>query len=166
MRALLRLYPRAWRERYGEEFLEVLARERLGPRLVLDVLAGALDARLNRRRLVGSTGAAAVEGGVAMVGGLTFHCRARQRQSRAEMLLSSLVLAALILGLTAAYVVAKREFGPLLWVEALGFAALPLSLAVWSAQIQWRGTSWTARGLLLGLVVGLAFLGAWLDRLF
>ena len=41
---LLRLYPRAWRERYGDEFIAVLEREGTGPRVVLNVLAGAFDA--------------------------------------------------------------------------------------------------------------------------
>lgn len=47
MNWLLRLYPALWRERYGEEFGSVLASQRASPGLVLDVLAGALDARLH-----------------------------------------------------------------------------------------------------------------------
>lgn len=41
------LYPRAWRERYGDELLEVLEQERLGLRTRLDLVRGALDARLH-----------------------------------------------------------------------------------------------------------------------
>lgn len=45
-RWLVRLYPRAWRQRYGEEF-EVLLEECLhSPIDVLDILLGALDAHL------------------------------------------------------------------------------------------------------------------------
>lgn len=47
MNWMLRLYPASWRERYGEEFGAVLASQRASPGLVLDVLAGALDARLH-----------------------------------------------------------------------------------------------------------------------
>jgi hypothetical protein len=43
---LLRLYPRAWRARYGEEFAALLAETRLSPFVVCDVLLGALDAHL------------------------------------------------------------------------------------------------------------------------
>jgi hypothetical protein len=43
---LLRLYPRAWRARYGEEFAALLAESRLSPFVVCDVLLGALDAHL------------------------------------------------------------------------------------------------------------------------
>ena len=41
---LLRLYPRRWRERYGDEFVALLEKEGTGPRVVLSVMAGAFDA--------------------------------------------------------------------------------------------------------------------------
>jgi hypothetical protein len=47
MNWMLRLYPAPWRERYGEEFSAVLASQRTSPGMVLDVLAGAIDARLH-----------------------------------------------------------------------------------------------------------------------
>jgi hypothetical protein len=44
---LLRLYPRAWRDRYEAEVLAVLEQAHLGPRARLDLARGALDARLH-----------------------------------------------------------------------------------------------------------------------
>jgi hypothetical protein len=44
---LLRLYPAAWRARYGEEFAELLASRPPALRDRLDIIAGALDARLH-----------------------------------------------------------------------------------------------------------------------
>ena len=46
MRWLLRLYPAAWRERYGEEFGAVLASQRASVGLVVDVIGGTIDAHL------------------------------------------------------------------------------------------------------------------------
>jgi hypothetical protein len=46
---LLRLYPASWRTRYGDEFGALLEERRLGPFDVLDILLGALDARLRLR---------------------------------------------------------------------------------------------------------------------
>ncbi len=43
---LVRLYPSAWRERYGEEFGALLQECLHGPLDVLDILLGALDAHL------------------------------------------------------------------------------------------------------------------------
>ena len=44
---LLRLYPRPWRERYGEEFEELLAQRPPSVRHRLDIARGALDAHLH-----------------------------------------------------------------------------------------------------------------------
>jgi hypothetical protein len=42
---LLRLYPRSWRARYGEEFLDLLEQRPISPSDVLDVVVSAVDAR-------------------------------------------------------------------------------------------------------------------------
>ena len=47
MSGLLRLYPRRWRERYGEEFEELLAERPPSVRHRLDIVRGALDAHLH-----------------------------------------------------------------------------------------------------------------------
>ena len=46
-RWLVRLYPRAWRERYEEEFVAMLEQRSTSLADVLDIVFGALDARLN-----------------------------------------------------------------------------------------------------------------------
>jgi len=43
-------YPRPWRERYGDEMAELLRNESWSPSLVIDVISGAVDARLNPQR--------------------------------------------------------------------------------------------------------------------
>jgi hypothetical protein len=48
-RFLLRLYPAAWRARYGDEFDALLAERPLAPFDVADVLLGAVDAHVHRR---------------------------------------------------------------------------------------------------------------------
>jgi hypothetical protein len=48
---LLRLYPAAWRARYEDEFRAVLEERPLSPFDVLDILLGAIDARLRPRSL-------------------------------------------------------------------------------------------------------------------
>ncbi|GHO66953.1 hypothetical protein KSC_058450 [Ktedonobacter sp. SOSP1-52] len=46
-RTFLRLYPRAWRERYEEEMLAVLEQHTITPLTIFDLLLGAIDARLD-----------------------------------------------------------------------------------------------------------------------
>ena len=60
---LLSLYPRAWRQRYGAEIADLLRQEPLSLRLVIDLIRGALDARLHPE-LVGPILAAAGGGTV------------------------------------------------------------------------------------------------------
>lgn len=45
-RALVRLYPRAWRERYGAEFAALLQEGPSGPRTALNVVTSALSERI------------------------------------------------------------------------------------------------------------------------
>jgi hypothetical protein len=47
MSALLRLYPRAWRERYGDELMALLEDRPPSPLDLLDLARGAFDARLH-----------------------------------------------------------------------------------------------------------------------
>ena len=47
MSRLMRLYPAAWRERYENEFLGLLHERPVGPRGAIDVVVGAIDARLH-----------------------------------------------------------------------------------------------------------------------
>lgn len=77
---LLRLYPAAWRRRYGDEFAAVLEARQLGPFDVADVVLAAVDAHLHfrgRERAARTSrgflmssrigGAAAIVGGIALV---------------------------------------------------------------------------------------------------
>lgn len=52
-RSLLRLYPAAWRARYGDEFAALLGHLRPTPLALLDLLLGALDAHLHADLLPG-----------------------------------------------------------------------------------------------------------------
>lgn len=43
---LLRLYPKAWRERYGDEFIELMGSQPVGFRQKFDIVMGAIDAHV------------------------------------------------------------------------------------------------------------------------
>ena len=57
---LLRLYPRVWRERYGDELADLIDSTGLTPRVAFDVARGAANERASTARL-------ALAGGGAMV---------------------------------------------------------------------------------------------------
>ncbi|MFN8623785.1 MAG: hypothetical protein U0869_23840 [Chloroflexota bacterium] len=61
MTALLRLYPKAWRDRYGDELEQVLAERPLGIMGTLDLIRGALDARLHPALVPATAGGPSVD---------------------------------------------------------------------------------------------------------
>ena len=92
MRRLLLLYPRRWRERYGDEFDALLADSRGGPRLLLDVARGALDERVRKgdlamKRLLPWALLAASE---VVIGWLNFHASDDVQPVAAALLLAGL----------------------------------------------------------------------------
>jgi hypothetical protein len=111
MKALVRLYPRAWRDRYEEEFVAVLEARPVGPFDAVDIFLGALDAR---RRAFG---------------------RARSMVQRKEIRMSTRLggLAALATGLlwfAVMAAVALREGFELLGVASMLLGLVTLVLAV------------------------------------
>ena len=51
MKRILRLYPRGWRERYGDEVEAILEERAFGPFELIDLFLGAVDAHLHLRGL-------------------------------------------------------------------------------------------------------------------
>jgi hypothetical protein len=122
--SLLRLYPRAWRERYGAEMEEVLAGQSLSLRTFADVVAGAIDAHANRQ-WVPAVDVANTQGEKTMsqlswceMEGVTAR---DQRRSAAWMIGGSIVLTSLALVLV-------RVMGQNSLSEGLIYSAFPASL--------------------------------------
>jgi hypothetical protein len=117
--ALVRLYPRAWRERYGEEFETLVASQSRGPRLVFDILLGAIDARLSPQPQVTGPAKGAVAGGRVMEL-LRSGCGTTPTLSRRELWTYAIVTIGATLGVSLLFLWLKRSVGPTPWVEALG----------------------------------------------
>ena len=112
MKTLIRLYPRAWRERYGEELSLLLEDRPPGPFDALDLLLGALDAHLHA---VGGRGAAptstpraarlgagaAIAGGALWMLALATAVRDDPAMTSLVMLLISLTLSMFVVALAA-----------------------------------------------------------------
>jgi|TARA_B100000315_G_scaffold257105_1_gene304842 hypothetical protein len=122
---LLRLYPRVWRRRYGAEVREMLAAEPRSLRLGLDLIAGAVDARLNPQW----TPAANKEGehdmtvNTACTYARSSYAPHRAKASAAWMIGISLVSVLIGLALTS-------SFGDSVYTDALFSAAFFIALLV------------------------------------
>ena len=123
--ALIHLYPRAWRQRYGSEMKELLASQGLSLRTIADLVAGAIDARVAPQR--GDQEPVVSEGAVQMIkrtlcnpGGLS---KEDQWRSAAWMIGGSLVLCAVAILL-------QLTIGENSLSQGLLYSAFPAALAL------------------------------------
>jgi hypothetical protein len=132
MNLLIRLYPRAWRDRYAEEFAVLLEDRPLGPFDVMDILLGALDARLHLRAVGAqpATGArsplsirigsgAAVAGGVLWIVALMVTVMGPKSDSNLMMAPVAIALLTLLVALAALSAVQSRSHPVLVWASFL-----------------------------------------------
>jgi hypothetical protein len=148
-RHLLRLYPRAWRRRYGDEFLELVGDAPMRPQQVVNVISGAIDAWLS------SEVQRAVESDRTRTGGimrLQSLCNPRRTYTRKDALIGAAVMLAstLIMTITAARV--GRAGDESLGEALMGFAspaAFALSMPFWLM----KGQPWKAQVSIVGLVL-------------
>ena len=132
MSILIRLYPKAWRDRYGEELSLLLEDRPPGPFDSLDLLLGALDAHLHRRA-VDAGGAvptsmprsarlgagAAIAGGALWMPALVTAVRDDPGMTAMMMLLVSLSLSMFVVALAALSAVQSRSHPVLVWASFL-----------------------------------------------
>lgn len=148
MKALIRLYPAAWRRRYGEEMARLIDDQPQTIRLTVDLIAGAIDARLNPQLSTEAANAPASKGAKAVMRILT-HCQphdvtaADYKRSVAAMLATTILLAGL-------YLVLKRAFGDNPFIEAFGVSTFPVALLVSSWETYFKRYSRTARVAIIG----------------
>ncbi len=142
---LLRLYPRRWREKYGEDFLATVGGARLAPRQAIDVCRGAIDAWLSTD-VRGVTGCQAVTPAAAMVA-------TRDAMIGAAIMLST--TAALTLLGIAARANGRTIIGAFL--VNFGFlASMMLSMPFWLL----KGQPWKFQACLIGVTLAmLALIG-------
>ena len=149
MRVLLRLYPRAWRELYGKEFAAILATQRMSPRLLLDIIGGAVDARLQPQ--------VRLAGGDTMTTNLLKRCAASGPQlSKKDELFGAAAMIGFSLLFAGLYTWASYAYPGNEMVDAFGIMAFPAAVTATMPFTYLKGQSRAARivtvcGLLLFL---------------
>ena len=154
---LLKLYPADWRRRYGAEVEELVAAQPRTLQLVLDLLAGAVDAHVKPQVTAQRPDAAAAtdRGGAEMLTGRT-GCCARSTTSRKDAFIG----AALTIGF-ALVVAAIMLIDSSPRMQTVGMVMFPGVLAVGTLFTRLRGHSRAAKVVLIGgvflvlLVIGL-----------
>ena len=158
-RALIRLYPRAWRDRYEDEFVELMTGRPLTVAAVIDIVSGAIDAGLtSRARLSRLRGTQA--GGVVMINALKLSCgRTTVPFTTRDGLIGAGLMLAGSVGFSAAGILLKRSGWPDVGEMLLGLA-FPGSLMLAMPFTFLKGQPWRAQAVIIGGTFAmLAFIG-------
>lgn len=155
---LLRLYPRAWRDRYGDEFLDTVGDDGLHAQQMIDIVMGAIDAwlSLDVRRATSSHSTVPNGGGSTMLKSIMACERRAFRASKKDALVAAGVMIVGSLIFSAVGTAALRAGWPVTgkFVLSLGFPApLVLSMPFWMMKGQpWRAQTAIVVGTLAVLV--------------
>ena len=156
---LLRLYPRAWRDRYGEEFLATVGPGPLGLQQAIDIVCGAIDAWLSPdvRRAT-----AAASGGGSMTTKTWTMC---ERTPMRYGVRDGLMAAAVMIAVTAIVTTLGGALTSRGWPETGGalrnfgfLGSLALSMPFWIT----KGQPWKAQAVIVGGMIAFLVAIAWL----
>jgi len=151
---LIRLYPPAWRERYGSEFLDTVGGDRLTAQQVIDITMGAIDAWLSadvRRSTTPAASSTATnqKGRIAMMNAKALCGTSRMRMTTRDGAISAIVLLSSTVLLLGAGIWLNRsgyhETG-----EVVKSLATPLSLLISMPFGLLKGQPWRAQTLVIG----------------
>jgi hypothetical protein len=166
---LLGLYPRAWRERYGDEYLALIGDRPLRLPQIIDIVSGAIDAHLSSDiRAMASRGHVThIQGGTAVIEALRQSCihdrqaiiSKRDAWTGAGVMVGGSILMSVVgIGLNRA---GFDTFG-----EAVKASAFPVSMLLSMPFTFVKGKSWKAQGVLVGIplviIVLITYLATWL----
>jgi hypothetical protein len=151
---LLGLYPRAWRERYGQEFLATAGQGPLSLQQVIDVVSGAVDAWLSADVRRATMPGASSEGGSTMLKSLLICERQHSRYTTRDSLIGAGVMLAATLFIAVLGIAARhsgmKELGEI--VMSLAFpGSLTLSMPFWLM----KGQPWKAQVAIVGVTLAL-----------
>ena len=158
---LLRLYPRAWRERYGEEFLAALDEGPLHWQQVVDIVSGAIDARLSADVRAATAGSRRADGGGAMTLKSLMACDSRQaRFTTRDSLVGAgaMIVFSVLLGIIGVF---ARRGGAPLTADALAQLGFPVSLTLSMPFWLMKGQPWKAQAVVIGTTLVLLAGIAW-----
>jgi hypothetical protein len=164
---LIRFYPRAWRERYGAEFVETVGSGALNAQQVIDIAMGAVDAWLSAdvRRSSAGVVAGAVPRGGQMTTMSKILCRdSKLRMTTRDGLLSAAAMLASTLVIMTVGVMLRRSGSHDLG-DAVVSLAFPMSMLVSMPFGIMKGQPWKAQALVLGVTFAILMACGYLSLL-
>jgi len=162
VKALLRLYPKAWRARYGAEFAAVLEAQPASLGLVMDVIAGAVDARLSPQ--AHTTSMPTLERGETMMTeSLMARCRAGgpNLSTRDGLFAGIGMLVASVVG-ASAYIWLSYRYHHVPAVDAVGYTTFPAIMLVYAQMAYLRSRSASTQVVLIAGGLGAMYAFMWI----
>jgi hypothetical protein len=158
----MRLYPRAWRERYGAEMSAMLEDIPLTLRALLDIVAGAIDARVTTQPVPATQSASPSEKEWVMFTNMMRRCAVGPDASPQDKRLGSFVILGSSVIFALGYVLAAYLFKGNDLVDALGIMAFPAALLLSMPFTSLKGHSRTSQAAIVGGLLALLFAAAFL----
>lgn len=129
MRWLLKLYPRAWRRRYGDELTDLVARQPFSVGAAVDLIAGAIDAWIHPQTSVAPFLLSATKGEATMLTKIArLNCGYGPSVTAADAWKSAAVCLGGTVVLTMIWMWMRRELGDNAYVESLSVLAFLVPL--------------------------------------
>lgn len=151
---LLRLYPRAWRDRYGDEVAELLAGRGFSLRIAIDLVAGAIDVWLHpAETLAAATAQASRKDDMTMLSRiLRFECAAAYGAtvSKADARKAGFAMIAATLLLTLGWLPLKLRFPDDAVVESVGMLPFFVGLVLSMRYTYLKGRSTAVQTVFIG----------------
>ncbi len=151
-RRLVRLYPRAWRDRYEEEFVATVGDGPLYLQQVIDIVAGAIDARVSfggKGTNQGVSRMANVQGGLMAGTARTICVDRKRRYTKRDALAGAALMVAASVALAFGGVFLGRT-----GLEAAGAVlksiAFPVAMTVSMPFWILKGQPWRAQAVIVG----------------
>jgi len=167
MNWMIRLYPAAWQQRYGEEFAVALSHQRASMGLMVDVLGGAVDAWLHPRlykeiKQGEMTMTNQKENEMNGTNALIKRCAAGgPKLTSREQIIAGIWTAMATLLISAAYVSLRKIYHGIPAVEALGYMAVPGMYLLFLQTAYLRKHSWGTQAATITGILGTLYLIFW-----
>jgi hypothetical protein len=159
---LLRLYPRGWRDRYGDDFLETVGAEPLQLQQMIDIVSGAIDAWLSADVRGVTRAAAHNTGGGTMVKSVSVCEKNQSRYTKRDGLIgAAAMLAGTVLFVVLATLLKRNGFSAAGEAVMLNgyLVAMMLSMPLWLT----KGQPVKAQLAIIGVPTLLLAIIAWIN---
>ncbi|HKQ96677.1 MAG TPA: hypothetical protein VJV75_02260 [Candidatus Polarisedimenticolia bacterium] len=162
---LVRLFPPAWRARYGEEFIATAGEEPLGARQIFDIVMVAIDAWLSpdvrNATRADRVAAPTSGGGPSMLKSMLACSRTSSNMTVRDGFVGGGVLILSTALFSGVGILARRNGWPVVGeiMKSLAFTGpLMLSMPFWLM----KGQPWKAQAAIIGVTLSILVASAWI----